>query len=265
MKMRTIAAALTMACAAGSVMAAGFVNGGFEAGDMSGWAIGGGYRGGANYNPLDPANFLSGGAAYNAGIAGSHSAIISAGTVDPHVGALLGSTVYSGNYSLRVEDTTYGGYASVASQTVTNYTDTDIFFAWKAVLEGAHGVRDAASMVISLVDLTTSTELIRREYNASTSGGGGGSIFSQSGGDYYTPQWQIEQLTIGSALSGHDFMLSVLAADCQPTGHYGYIYLDGFGAVIPPGGNVPEPATLALAGLALAGGAFARRRNKKQA
>ena len=78
-------------------------------------------------------------------------------------------------------------------------------------------------------------------------------------GFYYTAQWQIEQLTIDSSLSGHDFQLLVLAADCEPTGHRGYAYLDGFGAA-PPTNDVPEPASLALVGLALAGAAVGRRR-----
>ena len=53
---------------------------------------------------------------------------------DPNVGSLL-NRVYSGNYSYRAEDTTWGGYASAITQTVTNWTDNNIFFAWAAVLE----------------------------------------------------------------------------------------------------------------------------------
>lgn len=250
--------------------AAGFVNGGFEDNNFGSWQTGGGCRANVLNSALAPTDFLPAGSRYNTtsacsgtgsgGVTG-HSSVIGTGYVDPHVGALLGSTVYSGSYAARVEDTTTGGYASVLSQTVLNYTDSDIFFTWKAVLLGAHGINDAATFVISLRDLTTGTEIIRREYNAATNPG---SPFSNSGGIYYTANWQIEQLTIGSGLQGHDFQLTVLAADCEPTGHYGYVYLDGFGAVNPPpGGNVPEPGTLALAGLALAGVAGARRRRKQ--
>ncbi|MBC7681997.1 MAG: PEP-CTERM sorting domain-containing protein [Ferruginibacter sp.] len=211
---------------------------------------------------MSPGTFLPGGGQYNT--IAPHSSIISAGSVDVNIGAALGTTVYSGNYSYRVEDTTFGGYASAISQTVANYTDANIFFAWKAVLQnGGHSEDQSALMLITLHDDTANTDLISRIYNAGTGGGGVDSRFSSLSDYFYTPTWQIEQLPIDSALSGHTFTLSVLAADCQPTGHTGYVYLDGFGAVTPPPtSNVPEPASLALVGLGLAGLVASRRRHK---
>jgi MYXO-CTERM domain-containing protein len=263
---RSVAFGVALALAGVSgAQAATFINGDFETGDTSGWTIGGGYRAGEYNSQLDPADFLPGGSLYDNGVASSHSAVVAAGTVDPNVGAAFGTTVYGGNYSLRVEDTTYGGYASVATQTVNNYTDPSIFFAWKAVLLGAHGTNDAATLVIKLTDLTTGTDLITRQYNAASGGSGVDPRFSLLNNNYYTAAWQIEQLNIDAGLAGHDFVLSVLAADCQPTGHWGYVYLDGFGNVAPPPTGVPEPTTLSLAGLGLLAmaGAAARRRRQK--
>ncbi len=247
-------AAIAAFAMSSSAYANSFTNGDFETGDASGWTQGGGYRGNILNPSLNPSSFIP-------GDGGSRSSIIVSGTVDPNVGAALGSTVYGGKYSFRVEDTTFGGYASVIQQKVTNYTDTDIFFAWKSVLLGAHDIDDAATMIITLTDLTTNTELIRREYNAASGGGGVDPRFSFDGSNYYTPQWQIEQLTLDAGSLGHDFLLSVLGADCQPTGHWGYVYLDGFGAVAPPPGGVPEPAAWAmmLAGFGLVGSVMRRR------
>ncbi|MEH6437155.1 PEP-CTERM sorting domain-containing protein [Massilia sp. DD77] len=256
MKFTKILPALLFVAAAGSAQAAPFVNGGFEDGNTNGWTTGGGYRGDV-LNPLSPTDFLPGGSQYEG--PSPRSSIITAGTVDPIIGAALGTTVYNGSYSYRAEDTITGGYASVISQKVLNYTETDIFFAWKAVLEGAHDPRESAQLVIELRDDTTGTLLISRVYDG---GGGVDARFSTSGGYFYTPQWQIEQLSIDAALSGHDFTISLLAADCAPTGHLGYAYIDGFGGDVPPPTDVPEPASAAL--LMLGAGSLIAARRRKQ-
>ncbi|MBV6321882.1 PEP-CTERM sorting domain-containing protein [Duganella sp. HSC-15S17] len=114
-------------------------------------------------------------------------------------------------------------------------------------------------MKLTLTDDTTGQLLISRSYNAGFSGSGVDSRFAKEGNLFYTPSWQVEQLSIDQSLSGHSFTLSLLAADCQPTGHTGYAYLDGFGAVTP---SVPEPTTygMLLAGLGLLG--YMARRKK---
>ncbi len=257
MKKQLLAGVVAMLGLTGMAHADGFYNGGFEAGTTGGWTTGGGYRAGVNNN-MQPSQFLPGGSLNSDN--GSRGAVIDSNYVDPNLGALLGSTVHSGNYSYRAEDTTSGGYATAISQQVSNYTDANIYFAWKAVLEnGGHQEYESALMKLTLTDDTTGQLLISRSYNAGFSGSGVDSRFSKEGDLFYTPSWQVEQLSIDQSLSGHSFTLSLLAADCQPTGHTGYVYLDGFGAVTPP---VPEPTTygMLLAGLGLLG--YIARRKK---
>ena len=257
------------AAATGTAQANGFVNGGFEDGNSGSWTRGAGYRGlAATLNPLSPSQFLPGGTYYdpvtNNGL--NRSSIINGAYVDPNLGSRLGSTVYSGLYSFRVEDTTSGGYASVLSQTVTNYTDTNIFFAYKAVLEnGGHSVAESASFTIVLTDVTKGSQVFYDNITANPTSAGPDPRFQSFGSLYYTPNWIIANIAVGAANLGDTFRLDILGADCEPTGHTGYVYIDGFGAVIPPVvTGVPEPETLALAGLGLVGLALVRRRRAKQ-
>lgn len=255
MRIRHMLPALALVAAASSVQAAPLINGGFEDGTTNGWTTGGGYRADVSNVGLTATDFLPGGSQYDG--PSPRSSIITAGHVDPVIGAALGSTVHSGKYSYRAEDTDIGGFASVISQKVLNYTDANIFFAWKAVIQGAHDPDESALLVIQLRDDTTGNVIISRTYDG---GGGVDARFQNQFGYFYTPQWQIEQLAIDASLMGHDFTISLLAADCQPTGHLGYAYLDGFGREIP--NDVPEPATAAL--MMLGAGTLLAARRRKQ-
>lgn len=263
MLLRSFVAAATTALIAVPASAQ-FVNGDFETGNASGWTSGTGSRASVNNTNLNPADFLPGGSRYTA--SRSHSAVVGQGVMAHTDGNL--NQVYSGNYSYRAEDLAIGGFASAVTQRVNNYSDPNIFFAWAATLEGAHGINDAATFTLVLRDETLGTDLVRRTYNAASSGGGVDSRFAQSSdGFYYTSQWQVEQLTLGAANLGHDISLTLLAADCQPTGHEGTVYLDGFGSVAPPPvtpvPGIPEPETYALMLAGLGVVAFARRRQQR--
>jgi PEP-CTERM motif len=223
--------------------AAPFVNGGFESGTLNGWTGGGGSWFGSPVLPV-PASTYNGGTPNNT--------IMSGGT-----DAISGDNVVNtGKYSVRVNDSTQNYSVSTLRQSVTNYTDNNIFFAWNAVLEASHGQTDSDYFALSLVDDTTGTTLVSRSYSSASAP----ATFVDLGNGWFGSRWQNEQIDLAAlGAVGHDFTLTLLASDCPYGGHAGYVYLDGFANVIVVD-PVPEPATLALFGLGALGLGYARRR-----
>lgn len=255
MKLRNILISACLTAFAPATMAATFANGGFENGDLNGWTQGGGtWNSGAA--PLDPATFVGG---------PSLNTVMSGGT-DAITGA---NTVYGGNHSVRVNDSAVGARVSTLSQTVTNYTDNAIFFAWNAVLEDSHGIKDSGHFSLQLVDNTTNKTLVSRAYSSAGAIGSGTtgvnwSTYNSGFSTWYSSGWVVESIDlVALGAVGNTFTLSLLAADCFQTGHGGYVYLDGFGAVTPPTdpSAVPLPTAAWLFGSVLAGFAgFGRKK-----
>jgi hypothetical protein len=246
---KTLISIALMSAFASTAYAGAFVNGGFEDGNLNGWTGGGGTWTGS---PLPPANPTI----YNAGTPNN---TIMSGGVDPFTGA---NRVYSGNNSVRVNDSINNYSVSTIRQSVTNYTDNSIFFAWNAVLQSSHGLTDSDYFSLNLHDDTTNTDLVSRAYSsAGPIGAGTSGVTWVNHNNWFSGGWVVEQIDLQAlGAVGHDFTLSLLASDCPYGGHAGYVYLDGFGGVTPPQGAVPEPATIALLGMGLAGMGVARKR-----
>lgn len=225
-----------------------FSNGGFENGNLSGWTQGGGYWYGGW--PLNPSSYLPGGA--------NHTTTGVNTVVSPGTDVISGlNKVYNGNYAVQVNNVVNDNSVSVISQTVTNYTDPNIYFAWQAVLQGSHGLTDSDNFTLILTDDTTNTVLYNVSYSSASAAGS--SLFNTSSNpsysDWYYTAWQVENLDV-SSFAGDTFTLTLLGSDCPYSGHAGYVYLDGFGGKPPvedPGGSpVPEPSTFVMLGSGVA-------------
>jgi hypothetical protein len=247
----------------GLAQAADFVNGGFDDGTLNGWTSTSGCWGGggtcAPYTgaplPLSPSLFTGPGNNFHMGPA----------SLDPITGL---STVYSGTGAVRVNDTTNNYTVSTISQSVLAYGNNNIFFAWQAVLESSHGLTDSDHFSLVLRDDTTGTDVVTRAYSSAGSIGSGTTGVTwtpaANNSNWFTAGWVVENIDLlALGIVGHDFTLTLLAADCPYGGHAGYVYLDGFGAVAPPPGQVPEPGSLALLGFGLVGLAVLRRRQRQ--
>jgi hypothetical protein len=226
-------------------VAADFTNGGFETGDFTGWTRGAGTWTSTSYAwPINPTLFLPGGADYD--LSYWRGAVVTPGP-DPIVGAAL-NRVYNGNYAARINDQVdnYDYSLGVIKQTVANYADSHIYFAWAAVLEASHDYYNSDNFTLKVTDDTTNETIYSVAYSSATTPA---SFHYLAGNGWYYSDWKSEDIDLTGRPAGHTYSILLLASDCALGGHAGYVYLDGFAPVIiPPGPAVPEPSAVLLTG-----------------
>jgi hypothetical protein len=205
------------------------------------------------------------------------TSVTSAG-YDPRTNNNL-SMVGVGTHSAKVGDefaSAYGGSAtSSISQQFSAGTVTDLYFAWAAVglvpNNGVtHSYNDTPWFQILITDITLATQLFKQEYYTGNIGsitpgwmaGLDNSISppaKNSPGIWYYRPWETFHLSLSGISANDQILLTLTTRDCIPGGHSSYAYLDGFGNADPLA--TPEPATMLLLGLGLAGLAGFRKRS----
>ena len=214
-----------------------FVNGDFEDGGLSGWTVSTYRNLGITYPPSTRADLMlqSGGTVKTKVINGAPETVVPAGLTAAN--------------SLRVPK--YGRNAAVVNELGSGYNansllqqftvtsaDVDpsdnkvhVRFALAPVLQsGGHPPNQQPYFWVTLRNITRATTLYA-DFNFAEQSG----VPWQLTGSIYFTDWQSFDIAPGNvALTvGDTIELEVIAAGCSQSGHWGEVYVDGFGAFLP--------------------------------
>lgn len=243
----TAASALALAMSAN----AGFVNGGFETGDFTGWTL----EHGTNLG--GPATITwSSGSAGHAYIVGPGAQLPSR---DPYSSF---DTAFNGDYMAQLNEFVPPGGAGLAHATRISQTgtmgalETDVYINWGAAMEDPN--HPANQQPFFQIEVYKNGGLFDSLFKVADPGPGW--TLSGAGPDGASTYYSSGQYHLAGLTAGDTVRVVMTVADCSPTGHAGWAYLDGIGTAPAP---FPDSgSTLALLGLTLGGIGALRRKLK---
>lgn len=226
------------------VAIADFVNGGFESGSLSSWTVTT-YTRGTNTVASPVEDTLRSGLSLTAGGTDNTSVVSGSSNeseYDTNLGAssslrfpLFGTKSARVNYKL-----TSSTNANSLKQTITITTsDIDTYdnkahvrFAVAPVLQdGSHAASEQPFYFINVQNVTKGANIFHSFKYANQPG-----VPWKSGpSNWVYTDWQLVDVSPGAGLLdvGDSIEVEVVGARCAPSGHAGYVYVDGFGAFLP--------------------------------
>jgi len=219
-----------------------FNNGGFESGNFTGWTQTSGVNNGLSGSPP----FTSASLTITPG--GTFRGFVRGVFQDPRAPQL--SLPRAGAFTAQVNhETQAGGFmSSIAQQDTITNADRDagdnqlhVRFSYAAVLlDSGHPDQQRPFFFVRLRNITKGTTL----YEDFTYENQPGKTFIQGTSGYRYTQFANVDVVVPNADLGDTLEIQALASDCQPTGHAGYVYLDGFGSAVVPTPNVSAPGQI---------------------
>ncbi|MCX6006739.1 MAG: hypothetical protein NTZ34_05700 [Chloroflexi bacterium] len=234
-----------------------FTNGDFETGTLAGWTLTHYINNGLTGSPpFTEANIVrtAGGTDLTAVLGPAPARSLS----DPNAGGDNLTYPYEGQYCARInfESSSAFGHGrnanSLLQQSVTTAADKQgdgkihVQFAWAGVAENpGHSANQQPYVFVSMKNITKGTLLYEKFYFSDPTNPIWKSASPTSTSILYT-DWQImnQAFTPQELAVGDTVQIECIAAGCSQSGHWGYLYVDGFGS-IPPG-PCPKPTVISV-------------------